>query len=242
MTKGNNVYKKRRIYTRNRRRVDEIQSAQMYIEYREARMILNIEIAESKKKAWKNVCEELKKDIWGLGYKTVAKKIGKKLPILPPDERERTINLLFPTHPTQYWTVDQTPRSRLEISMEELINTALKTNGKKAPGPDEIPPIIIKEMVMESPDLFLKVLNKLIYKEYFPEIWKVAKVLLIEKPKKNQTDTNSYRPICLLNTLGKLYEGVLNSKLLKELEDKNLLSQDNLGSDQEDRRFMLLMK
>ncbi|KAI5751823.1 hypothetical protein M8J77_011204 [Diaphorina citri] len=219
---------KRRTYTRNRRRTDETDSMRMYNEYREARKSLNIEIAKSKKKGWLDLCEELKKDIWGLGYKIVRRKVGKKLPILPPEVRETAINKLFPTHPIHVWE-NTTPRPRLVITIDELVNTAHNMKAKKAPGPDEVPPKIIKEMVMESPDLFIKVLNKLINEEEFPEPWKEARVLLIEKPKKLNTDPNSYRPICLLNTLGKLYEGILNTKLVKELEDKNLLSPRQFG-------------
>ncbi|KAI5710142.1 hypothetical protein M8J75_006057 [Diaphorina citri] len=140
---------KRRTYTRNRRRTDETDSMRMYNEYREARKSLNIEIAKSKKKGWLDLCEELKKDIWGLGYKIVRRKVGKKLPILPPEVRETAINKLFPTHPIHVWE-NTTPRPRLVITIDELVNTAHNMKAKKAPGPDEVPPKIIKEMLREK--------------------------------------------------------------------------------------------
>lgn len=220
---------KRRTFTRNRGRVDEESRQRMYEEYREARREMNIEITKAKKRGWENICEELKKDIWGLGYKIVTKKIGKKLPNLPPEKREEIINQLFPNHNIIEWTRNTETENGPEISMEEITEAIFKMKNKKAPGPDMIPGEIIKEIFLQSPNLMRKTLNNLMQTREFPHIWKEAKVTLIEKPKKNNSDQPTYRPICLLNTYGKLLESLINQRIVKELEEKTLISDQQYG-------------
>lgn len=48
-------------------------------------------------------------------------------------------------------------------------------------------------------------------------------MILIEKQAK-QGEQKAFRPICLINTLGKLYEQLINYKLNEELEKRELLS------------------
>lgn len=207
--------KKRRKYTRCKRWASVERCNSLYNEYRVARMNMNLEIGKSKKKCWNIICEALKKDIWGLAYKILTKKIGKKSPSLPPHIRESAINKLFPNHPVVQWNYsgDRGPR----ITMDEMLEALLMAKINKAPGPDGIPTKLIKEVILTNTDLVLKVLNSLIEMGEFPKIWKCAKVVLLEKPKKNKEDETSYRPICLLNTMGKLYEGILNQRLIKEI-------------------------
>lgn len=58
-----------------------------YEEYRKVRSDLNRDIFEAKDKSWKELCNDLERDIWGLAYKIVTNKIGKrnnKIPSPPP--------------------------------------------------------------------------------------------------------------------------------------------------------------
>jgi len=68
----------------------------------------------------------------------------------------------------------------------------------KAPGPDGIPDGIIKKVAFESPMIFGKVYNSCLKEVYFPEEWKVAKLVLLRKGSKPLDQPKSYRPICLL--------------------------------------------
>ena len=55
------------------------------------------------------------------------------------------------------------------------------------------------------------------------EDWKTAKILVFSKAGKDLTKPESYRPISLLNTLNKLFEGVLLNRLKKEVYDRDLI-------------------
>lgn len=81
------------------------------------------------------------------------------------------------------------------FTLEEL-GSAIKTQPGRAPRPDKVPPEVIKEN------------------------WKVAEVILILKSGKPPDISSSFRPICLLNTLGKLLEAMVRNRLQMELEGR----------------------
>ena len=59
----------------------------------------------------------------------------------------------------------------------------------------------------------------------FPEALKVAKVTPIYK-KGPKTDPGNYRPISVLPIIGKVFEKVVNNRLVEFLELNNILSKD----------------
>lgn len=223
--------KLRRRYLRERRRnasAAECDTAYNY--YKERRNLLSYRIRKSKENSWKKLCEELEQDIWGRAYKIVLKKIKKRPPIIPPDIRKGIIESLFPQHPECHWPEIQIGyNENVEIDMDELLSALLSINTKKAPGPDLISPKIVRLFTLAAPRVVLQVINSITRRGEFPKVWKEAKVALIPKPVKKQGDSITYRPICLLNTFGKLYEKILLNRLLEEVEEKNILSPRQYG-------------
>ena len=71
--------------------------------------------------------------------------------------------------------------------------------------------------------------NHLLRLGYFPTNWKRAKVVPIPKPNKPGTDPNSYRPISLLSTLGKLFERILAVRLASFVNRQHLLPHAQFG-------------
>jgi len=53
----------------------------------------------------------------------------------------------------------------------------------------------------------------------FPDRWKRHKLLLLPKPGKPAGEASSYRPICLLDTIGKVFERVIATRLNAAMED-----------------------
>ena len=52
---------------------------------------------------------------------------------------------------------------------------------------------------------------------------------MIPKPEGEKSDPNNYRPISLLNFLGKVFASILNKKLVKHLEDNNIIKESQHG-------------
>ena len=57
---------------------------------------------------------------------------------------------------------------------------------------------------------------------YFPNSMKSALLIFIHKPGKDRCDPNNYRPISLLEVIGKIYERILTKRLVSFLKDNNL--------------------
>ena len=71
--------------------------------------------------------------------------------------------------------------------------------------------------------LLVAFLNAILRTQYFPLVWKHARVISILKPGKDPALPSSYRPICLLDTIGKVFETILLSRILSEVSGRGLL-------------------
>lgn len=71
--------------------------------------------------------------------------------------------------------------------------------------------------------------NGLLSEHEFPQNWKTAKLVFIPKATKAANELYKYGPICLLHPYSKLYEGLIRNRLLKELESRENLSENQYG-------------
>jgi hypothetical protein len=99
----------------------------------------------------------------------------------------------------------------------------------KAPGPDGIPNRALKHLPLRAISLLVTLFNAILTIQYFPAEWKLARVFSILKPGKNPALPSSYRPISLLDTIGKLFEKILLARILKELSERDLLRDKQFG-------------
>ena len=76
----------------------------------------------------------------------------------------------------------------------------------KAPGPDSIPNRALKQLPQSIVSLLVVLFNAILRTQYFPVAWKHARVFSILQPGKDPALPSSYRPISLLETIGKLRE------------------------------------
>ena len=102
--------------------------------------------------------------------------------------------------------------------MTELLTLSRKLPNRKAPGPDCVPNEVIKLIVREHLSYMLLLFNLLIRNVYVPKCWKEGEIILLDKPGKDRTKLESYRPITLLCTIGKLLEKILMSRLRARID------------------------
>ena len=60
-------------------------------------------------------------------------------------------------------------------------------------------------------------------------MWKHTRVISILKPGKNPALLSSYRPISLLDTIGKLFEKILLARILREVNVRGLMWDEQFG-------------
>jgi len=119
--------------------------------------------------------------------------------------------------PSYWWTT--------EIS--DQIGANLPTN--KASGLDGVPDVILKHITDRKPELILGSINKCLQEGYFPSAWKEAKLVFLQKGNKPLNHQSSYRPICLISMVTKLFERVIKKKLELDLEQTRGISEYQFG-------------
>lgn len=115
------------------------------------------------------------------------------------------------------------------IRMTEVNKIIKNLSDKKAPGFELITGKVLKEL----PEIGLRTItllfNAILRLQYFPTQWKVAQIIMIRKPGKNENEVQSYRPISLLPILSKVFEKILLGRLRPILVTKNLIPNHQFG-------------
>ncbi|KAI0990830.1 hypothetical protein K3495_g17357, partial [Podosphaera aphanis] len=117
------------------------------------------------------------------------------------------------------------------ISHAEIEEILGKLPSDKAPGPDGIPNRLLKECKTILGKDLAELFNACLSLGYHPKDFKESTTIVLRKPQKPRYDTpKSYRPIALLNTMGKLLEKLVASRISKAAEDFNLLPEEQMGA------------
>ena len=103
----------------------------------------------------------------------------------------------------------------LTITIDELINHIKSLNSNKhSLGPDHISNDMIKNLPLPFINLLLTLFNRCISDGKIPHIWKQSLIIPIHKAGKEKKNINSYRPIALTSNVCKLFEKLIQSRLL----------------------------
>lgn len=223
--------KKRKLARANGRPVEPGEREKTKTEYRELRKILRNLIKKAKRKAWIDICDEVDANVWGDGYRIACRKFRLHPKIeLTEEQRFEEARKLFPENEVVRWPeVYIQPAKVTPFDTAELVQAGARLRDRKAPGPDFIPPEVIKAAIDEQPQYCLEVMNRLLIKGEFPKIWKTARLVLLEKSRQEGQVNVSYRPLCMLNTIGKLMEQMLRVRLNEEIERTGGLADDQYG-------------
>ena len=79
------------------------------------------------------------------------------------------------------------------------------------------------------PKFVTAVYNACLTKGIFPEQWKSALIMPIEKPGNDSDNATRFRPISLLNTGGKVLENLLINRIIYQLHSQQLLNPNQYG-------------
>lgn len=115
------------------------------------------------------------------------------------------------------------------VTPTEIAKVVKKLKTRKAPGLDLITSNILAQCPKKVFVLLTYVYNAIFRLRYFPDEWKIAKIILIQKPGKPADEPNSYRPISLLGTLSKVLEKLIYSRLLPVVEELGILPLHQFG-------------
>ena len=135
------------------------------------------------------------------------------------------VDTLFPDHPNNQHPQSEVRRDEIPLFTEAEMAEAIRSmkNGK-APGPDGIPAEALKVALKVIPGILLAMFNACLVLGVFPKTWKEARLVLLCKGKGVPGAPSSYRPLCMLNTIGKVMERMLRTRLRRAVEAAGGLS------------------
>uniref|UniRef100_A0A2H8TIE5 Reverse transcriptase domain-containing protein n=1 Tax=Melanaphis sacchari TaxID=742174 RepID=A0A2H8TIE5_9HEMI len=225
----------RRVFQRKRKKHGPAESKTEETNSKAAKRALANAIKRAKETSWRNLCDLVQRDTWGLPYKLVMDKLVRPAPIPELDTPGRLrliVDGLFPQHPMRRkvdWPLDLSHDQNWMINEAELKIAASSLKSKIAPGPDGLTNEVVKTIASLNPGVLTLAYNTCLASGVFPKIWKNARLVLIRKGDKPLDAPSSYRPLCLLDCLGKLLEKVLDNRLRRFLDDNDGLHSRQFG-------------
>ena len=115
-----------------------------------------------------------------------------------------------------------------EVKVNEVFKYLKKLSCKKASGPDNLPPGMLKDCALQISRPLCHVINISLQQGVVPEDFKSGIVTPIFKSGSKQVFDN-YRPITVLPVCSKIFEKCIHHQLMKFLEDLKLLSSTQFG-------------
>ncbi|KAJ0175856.1 hypothetical protein K1T71_009015 [Dendrolimus kikuchii] len=224
-----------RQYTRHRRRLRRAADAaaveaQLYEGYRSARKNLRVAIRDAKNAAWGELLESLNQDPWGRPFKMARNKLRAWAPplteSLPRNVVRDVVGALFPARaehvppamapPEAEPSADRDPVPT--VDRVELGVAMLRLKAKNAaPGLDGIPG---RAWVLSYDALeprLMRLFGACLEQGQFPQRWKTGKLVLLRKEGRPADSPSAYRPIVLLDEVGKLFERIIVDRLVQHL-------------------------
>ena len=116
----------------------------------------------------------------------------------------------------------------LRYTMEEMEN-CLKKSKLTSPGDDGVRYEMLKHLPDDSKKFLLDTYNGLWENHTDPNTWQISTIIPSFKPGKDPESPRNYRPIALTSCICKLFERMVNDRLVWYLESKNLLSNRQFG-------------
>jgi hypothetical protein len=190
---------------RRKRRRDEEEISHCYEGYREKRRALQQEIQIAKARSWMEP---------GL----LANVIG-TLFLRRRDNKDNGNTRRAPSshlNETMKWSEE------LRVTQEELFAATkrMASRGDVAPGPDGIPGRVWAESMKTLAPCLQSLFTRCLREGVYPQAWRTARLILLSKEGRPLDSPSAYRPICLLDEVGKLFERIIAAHLEAHMTER----------------------
>ncbi|MBW0482759.1 hypothetical protein O181_022474 [Austropuccinia psidii MF-1] len=213
--------------------------------YKECQEIFRAKIESLKRTHWRRYLETTKANHAFREFKfTKPKATGEVLPLKDhtrtlTNDKDKQANLFFQMFAQAGGQIDlsditkimqQPPLTFNRMTTEEIKRNISSLPLKKPPGPDKIPNNVIKVLKDVIADMLVNLFNSCLQTCHFPQSWKIATKLIIQKENKTYySDPEAYRPITLLNTISKFFKIIISTLLKQWAYQKKTISQGHFG-------------
>ena len=211
-------------------------------------------IRSEKRRSWRAfLTKEGERTPWGLGYRIYGESLqpetllatvrtGEASTLTYRDTLTALMDSLVPgDDPSEDTAYHQELRGRMStppdtednddpVDLEEVTDVVMRLKRRKAPGPDGIPVEVIRRAWPTIGEDVTRLFAGCVELGLFPDAWKRGRVAVIRKAgDRDPSLVGSYRPICLLPVIGKIYERLVTRRLVGGLNHAGGLSANQFG-------------
>ena len=224
--------------------------------WKEAKRICQKEVRAAKQKAWREFAEaadnitiwQLKKYISTLPSQPYIPTLDEGKAASNQQKAEALQRIFFPPPPAADLTDISNPATQYprevsvstQITMQQIERAINKLAPNKAPGPDDISNAVLKRNAHLLMPYIQKIAQASLDINHFPAPFKNTITIVLRKPSKpDYTKPNSYRPIALENTIGKVIESIITDMIVYLTEEHSLLLLHHFGGSHAVQQKML---
>ena len=165
------------------------------------------------------------------------------------DQAEELLATFFPPLPARIEAEGErpqrTPVPMPDLTLEENEEKVMAAKPWKAPGEDNLPAIVWKQLWHVVKYRVWTLFDSSIRDGVVPHQWRTAKIIPLKPEKGDYTVAKAWRPISLLSTLGKILEAVVAERISYAVEVYGLLPANHFGARKRrsaDQALMLLQE
>ena len=118
---------------------------------------------------------------------------------------------------------------KISITPKMVKKVITNLHSSKASGPDCIRLVVLKNCEPELSYILAKLFNECLKESYFLDCWKVSSVVPVFKNVGERSTAKNYHPVSLLSVVSKVFEKLVNNRIVDHLENCGLISSLVLG-------------
>ena len=119
--------------------------------------------------------------------------------------------------------------NNISVTTKMVKNVITNLDLSKASGTDCIPVVVLKNCEPELSDILAELFNKCLKESCFPDCWKVSLLVPVFKNVGERSTAKNYRPVSFLSLVSKVFEKLVNNRIVSHLEKCGLLSDFQYG-------------
>ena len=117
----------------------------------------------------------------------------------------------------------------ISVTPKMVRKVVMNLDFSKTSGPDCIPVVVLKNCEPELSYILAELFNKCLEESCFPYCWKVSSVVPVFKNVGKRSTAKNYRPVSLLSLISKVFEKLVNNRIVDHLEKCGLFSDFQYG-------------
>ena len=117
----------------------------------------------------------------------------------------------------------------ISITPKMVKKVIVNLDSSKASGPDCIPLVVLKNCEPELSYVLAKLFNRCLKESCFLDCWKVSLVVTVFKNVGERSTAKNYHPVSLLSVVSKVFEKLVNNRIVDHIEKCGLFSDFQYG-------------